>query len=123
MSHRRPLSPPQKEDFPEVTDNGLIWLEQIGLHSIDIKVATFTFNPASVGANTTVEQTVTITGLKADDIIISIIKPTLEAGLGVLQGRVSATNTLAIQLINTTASPINAGSETYTLVYIKNSRA
>jgi len=122
MSHKTPLSPVNKKDFPDITDEGLIWLDQVRHKSIDIKSVSFTFNPASVAASTTVEQTTAITGLSTADIVLRIIKPTLSAGLAVGQGRVSATNTLAITYINASTSAVDAGSEAYTLIYIKNSR-
>ncbi len=73
---------------------------------------TFIFDPSSVAANTTAEQTVTINGLRVGDYVV-VAKPTLTAGLGISHARVSAANTLAITLINSTASPIDAPSETW----------
>lgn len=124
MSHRLPL-PPFLEEYikeGELTEQGLWWLNLVRTYSVDIRRETFTFNPDSVAANITVEQTVTITGLNTVDDVLTIIKPTLTAGLGVLGGRVSSANTLSITFINTTANPIDAGSETYTLIYLKNSK-
>lgn len=118
---KKPLHQLTNNDI-EASTEGHRWLDLVGKYVLDIREASVTFDPASVGANTTVEQTVTVSGLKVGDIILTVIKPTLEAGLGVLQGRVSAADTLAIQLINTTAAPIDAGSESYTVIYIKNSK-
>lgn len=84
----------------------------------NLKVYTSSINPASVAANTTAEQTFTITGLLADDIVLAVIKPTASAGLGICGYRVSAANTLAITFNNNTAAPIDAGAETYTVVVI-----
>lgn len=68
--------------------------------------------PASVAANTTVEQSFTIAGLQAGDFI-EVNKPTLQAGLGIINTRASA-NTLYIGFANTTASPIvPTAGETY----------
>jgi hypothetical protein len=64
-----------------------------------------TISPASVAANTTVEQTFTLTGLAIGDIV-AVTKPTLQAGLGIVNSRVSAANTIAIAFSNNTASPI-----------------
>lgn len=122
MSHRRPLPPPLDEDFPEVTEEGMFWLDLVRTYSTEIRVAAFTYNPASLAANTHVEETVTVTGLKTDDYIISVIKPTFTQGFQVGQGRVSAADTLAIQIVNGTSSSSNPASETYTVIYIKNSR-
>lgn len=122
MSLRRVIPIPQEKDHEGITSDGLRWLDLLHQRVVDIRKVDVTLDPASVAANTTVEQSVTVKGLKTDDIILSVIKPTLEAGLGVLQGRVSAADTLAIQLINTTGSAIDAGSEVYTVIYIKNSK-
>jgi len=120
MSHRLPLPPPQEEDFPKTSNDGMLWLHQVRSLSIDIRVETFTYDPASLGANTHTEETVTVTGLNTNDIILSVIKPTFTQGFHVGQARVSAANTLAIQIVNGTGSASDPGSETYTLVYIKN---
>ena len=122
MCLRKAIPQHQEADVHETKKDGQRWLELVHQRLVDIRQVNVIFNPALVAANTTVEQTVTVSGLKVDDIVISVIKPTLSAGLGVLQGRVSATDTLAIQFINSTASGINAGEETYSVVYIKNSK-
>ena len=59
----------------------------------------------SVTANTSVEISVTVTGLQVYDLI-EINKLNHVAGLSVGNTRVSAANTLAIQMVNSTASPI-----------------
>lgn len=64
-----------------------------------------TLSPASVAANTTAEQTFTVAGLKVGDVVF-VNKPTSQAGLGIAGVRVSATDTLAINFVNATASPI-----------------
>jgi hypothetical protein len=120
---RKPLPPAQKKDFEQTNDESMKWLELVRQHSIDIREATVTFDPASIAASTTVEQTVTVTGLKTDDIILAIIKPTLTAGIAVGQGRVSTADTLAITYINASVGVVDPASEEYTVIYIKNSRA
>lgn len=62
-------------------------------------------SPASVGANTTAEQTFTVPGLQVGDFV-SIIKPSTQAGLGIVNVRVSANNTLAIAFSNGTGGGI-----------------
>lgn len=82
-------------------------------------VISFTFNPASVAANTSAEQTVTVPGLKVGDYIADVTKPTLTAGLGIVNSRVSAADTLAIQFMNNTAAPIDAASEVYQTLVLR----
>lgn len=80
-----------------------------------IVVYTATIDPASVAAATSVEQTFTVTGLTtADKVIVS--KPTATAGLGIVNARVSAADTLALTFMNATAAAIDAVSESYTVV-------
>ena len=78
-------------------------------------IYSLTISPASVAANTTAEQTFTLTGLAIGDVV-SVTKPTTQAGLGIVNSRVSAVNTLALAFANTTASPIvPTAGEAYTV--------
>lgn len=124
MSHRNPLPPFLKEYIQEgeITDQGLDWFNLVRSHSSDLVRKTFTWNPASLAAQTHVEETVTITGLKTVDDVLAIIKPTFTQGFQVGQGRVSAANTLSIQVVNGTSSSSNPNEESYILIYMKNSR-
>lgn len=61
--------------------------------------------PSSVGANTTAEQTFTVNGLIVGDQV-AVTKPTNQAGLGIVNSRVSANNTLAITFSNNTGGGI-----------------
>jgi hypothetical protein len=71
-----------------------------------------TLTPASVGANTTAEQTFIVPGLQVGDSI-DVNKASHQAGLSIGNVRVSAANTLAIQFVNTTAGAITPTSEQY----------
>jgi len=71
-----------------------------------------TFNPASVATVTTAEQTTTVTGLKPGDFVFWQ-KPTNTAGVGVVNARVSAVDTLAVTFVNPTAGGVDAASETW----------
>lgn len=76
-------------------------------------VYTPTLSPASVAANTTAEQTFTVTGLVAASGVI-VNKPTWQQGLGIMGVRVSALNTLAVTFINATGTTITpAAGEVY----------
>lgn len=81
-------------------------------------VTTFTYDPASIGAATTAQDTVTVPGLKVGDIVV-VQKPTLTAGVGIVGARVSAADTLALQWVNATAGAVNPASETYTLFWFR----
>jgi hypothetical protein len=75
-----------------------------------------TFDPAAVATITTAEQNVTVTGVKVGDIVIAVNKPTLTAGVGIVNARVSAADTVSVQFVNPTAGSVNPASETYTFV-------
>ena len=68
-------------------------------------VISVTLSPALIVLNTTAEQTFTVNGLLAGDVVC-VNKPTAQAGLGIVGCRVSAANTLGITFSNNTASSI-----------------
>jgi hypothetical protein len=78
-----------------------------------------TLSPSAVSANTTAEQTFTVTGLQVGDIV-NVTKPTAQAGLGIVGSRVSAANTLAITFSNNTGGSITpTASETYVVNVVR----
>lgn len=77
-----------------------------------------TFDPAAVATITTAEQSLTVTGLRVGDMVFWQ-KPTNTTGVGVVNMRVSATDTLQVTFVNPTAGSVNAASETWTLLVIR----
>lgn len=78
-------------------------------------VIALTLSPASVANATSAEQTFTFTGARLGDYI-AVSKPTTQAGLGIVNARVSAKDVLAIAFINSTAATITpTASEVYTV--------
>lgn len=77
-----------------------------------VRVYSQALDVASVAANTTAEQTFTVTGLTTADFV-AVNKPSLSAGLGIVNVRASAADTLAITFSNNTGSAIDPASETY----------
>lgn len=72
-----------------------------------------TLSPAIVNANTTSEQTFTLPGLQIGDSV-TVSKPSYQAGLGIVNCRVSAKDTVAIEFMNNTGSGITpTASEVY----------
>lgn len=63
---------------------------------------------ASVAANTTAEQDITVTGLTTADILIGVTLPAAIAGIGIVNARIKAANTLALTFVNSTASAVDA---------------
>lgn len=80
--------------------------------------AAVTLTPAQVAANTTAEQTFTVSGVKTGDAVMAI-KPTAQAGLGIGNVRVSAANTIAITFENVTITPITPTSEAWTILIFR----
>ena len=76
-----------------------------------IRVYTETIDLASVAANTSAEQDITVTGVTTSDVILNVIKPTAEAGIGIVGARIKAADTVALTIMNATASAVNAASQ------------
>ena len=73
---------------------------------------------ASVPANSTLAHTVAKPGLSVGDYV-DVTKPGLQTGLGIVNCRVSAVDTLEIQYMNNTGSGIfPTAGESYTLCHI-----
>lgn len=73
---------------------------------------------ASVSENVTAEQDFTVSGLMVGDFV-AVCKPSLSAGLGIVNARVKAANTLSLTLVNATGSPINPSAETYLIFWFR----
>lgn len=79
-----------------------------------------TLSPAQVAANTTAEQTFTVQGLLPSHDVIAVIKPTAQAGLGIVGFRVTSTGLLAITFGNFTAAPITpTASQVYKIAVVR----
>lgn len=82
-----------------------------------VKVQSVTLSPAQVAANTTAEQTFAVTGVAATDVVLTVNKPTAQAGLGIVGWRVAAANSIGVTFCNNTASPITpTASQSYRVV-------
>lgn len=91
----------------------------VGSKYSQMKTYTPSLTPAAVAANTTAEQTFAVSGLKAGDIVLACLKPTAQAGLGIVGYRVSLADTLAITFSNNTAAPITpTAAQQYTVVVL-----
>ena len=65
---------------------------------------------ASVAANTSAAQDLTVPGLLATDIAIQFTLSAAQAGIGIVGIRVKAANTLEVTMMNTTADAVNASA-------------
>ena len=111
-------------DFPNAKDV-LDVDDQKGLRVGDANAAyltalrkyTVNVNPASVAADTSVEQTFAVAGVvAATDVVLACIKPSVTAGLDIGNARVSSDGNVAITFQNSTAGAIDAPAENYVLI-------
>lgn len=73
--------------------------------------------PASVGANTTAEQTFTVTGLQVGDFVA--VSADVQNGVGIVGARVSAAHTLAIRFSNNTGGALTPTAGVYTVLVVR----
>lgn len=110
------LSPEVQAWFEELDR----WFNRVADLMKRFEVVSTTLDPTSVPANDTDEQAFTVSGLNASDIIVEVIKPTETAGIGIVNARISAVDTVAITFINTTAGAIDPPSEIYNILILEN---
>lgn len=115
---KRPI-PQHPREVEELSPQWDKWYNLVSTHSVSIFDFDVTIDPASIAANTTAEQDFTVSGLGLNDIILSLTKPTLTAGIGIVNSRVKAVDTLSVTFINATGGPIDPPSEIYKLVVIR----
>lgn len=112
------IDPPPKLGIGQAWQQWNIWFQRLRNATAKVQTFTETLNPTTVSANTTSEQTFTVTGLTTRDIVY-VNKPSHTAGLGIGNARVSADDTLAITFINPTGSGIDPPSEDYYITAIR----
>lgn len=99
-----------------IDDNGRVSMSVIP----GILFGAVQWSPAAVAANTSAEQTVTVRGLKVGDVV-TVSKPTAQAGLVLGLPRVSAHDTLAVTFGNFTVGAITPTAlEIYSVVAFRN---
>lgn len=83
-----------------------------------IKTSSVTFDMASVAANTTAEQNVTVTGILTTDVVLSVSPPAaLNAGLGICGWRVNAADSITIRINNNTGGALDPASGSYVVTW------
>lgn len=122
MTTRRPIQEPPF-GLPVLTPDGMMepewqrWMTELWAVLRVTRVLDVDIDPGTVGANTTKEVTATLQGLTTGTAV-TVAKPTHSVGLGIVNARVSAKDTLAVTFMNTTAAGISPGSETYRVLAI-----
>lgn len=119
-TRRNPLErfprPERPEEIGRWADNVTRALDK-GLRE-DWRIIETTLNPAAVAANTTAEEAFTVATLTTSDRVF-VSKPSLTAGVGIVNARVSAADTIAITFVNATGAPVNPASETYSILVVR----
>lgn len=83
----------------------------------ELQIVSVALTPSAVGANTTAQQTFTVTGVKVSDVVVAVEKPSHQAGLGIVGARVTAADTVGITFSNNTGVGITpTAGETYDFV-------
>jgi hypothetical protein len=76
-----------------------------------------TLTSVAVATITTAEQTYTVPGLQLGDVIVAAQRPANSpVGVGIVGGRVSAADTLALTWVNPTAGSVTPAAAAITLV-------
>lgn len=83
-----------------------------------INLVAATVNLGGVAANTSEEETFTLNGVKVGDFI-SVQSDDLEAGIILGSARVETADTVTVEVINATGSPVNAASSTMSVLVIR----
>lgn len=83
-----------------------------------INLVQVTWNIPSIAANTTEEETFTLAGVKTGDFV-SVSKNDLDAGIMFGSARVTAADTIGVQLVNATGTAVDAASETVKVLVVR----
>jgi hypothetical protein len=91
-----------------------------GAAARQVVIYTASETPASVAANTSNNESVTVTGVLTTDYLLAVIGPSSNTA-GLVQGgaRISANDTVIVEFINTTAGAISPAAGTYTFVVLR----
>lgn len=77
--------------------------------------ADITFNPASIPANSTADQTITVPGA-LPGYPVHVWAESLESGVGISHAWCSAINTVKVRLVNETVGAIDPASQVFRFV-------
>jgi hypothetical protein len=108
--------------FPNWTHDGFKWLDLLRSHTYDIKEYTATVDLPSLSANATIIQNVTVTGVNVGDWVLDTVNPTFTDDFQVTNAKVTAADTITMQVHRGKAGSYDPPSETYTFLVLKNTR-
>ena len=119
---RQPLNIIDKTMFPQVTESGYRWLSLVRNYTYDVKEYTATVDLPSLSDNATITQNVTVIGVNVGDWILDTVSPTFSDDFIIANSKVTAADTITIQVHRGKAGSYNPPSETYTFLVLKNTR-
>lgn len=94
------------------------WMNLVADNSVKVQEFTPTLDPSSVSANSTDEQSFTVTGVASDDLVVAVNKPSHTSGVGIAGFR-AGSDKVHITFINPTGSPVDPGEEDYLIIVLK----
>ncbi len=92
--------------FTEVWQNGLGWRKTY--------YETLTHDFGSINAQTEATQTVTVTGARSGDVVV--VRPTTAVNGIILDGTVTANDTVTVRAVNYSSGSIDPASQVYRIV-------
>lgn len=119
-------TPPIRETVSVVYNEALFgkgwssWFTQIFLSVFGWKrtyYGTLTHDFGSVSAQSQATQTVTINGCRTGDMVV--VRPTTAVNGLILDGTVTASNTVTVRVVNYSANPIDPASQVYNVLVIQ----
>jgi len=119
---RKPLPTLDKQNFPSTTDDGYRWLDLIRNYTYDLKEYTVNVDLPSLSADTTITQSVTVPGVAVGDYVLHIEYSSVSDEFVVLHGRVSAADTITVQVHRGKAGSYDPAAEDWTFLVLKNTR-
>lgn len=82
-----------------------------------VNVYTASLTPGTIAPSTSAEKSLSVTGLLADDIVVSVNAPAAHAaGTGIVGWRIATANTLLVTFANSSAATATLTTGTYTIV-------
>ena len=111
MGRLRDIGQPTLESFEDFVPWFQIFIEYFA--RVDRREQSLA--PSSVVANTTDEQLFTVEKLDSKDVV-RVVKPTHQAGIGIVNCRVTQANEIGITYMNTTGGAITPTTETYIIL-------
>ena len=111
------ISPPQLDEIasPHLF---LRWLRKLRDGFPKMQTYRVSLTPSSVAANTVAEQTFTVPGVRANDII-GMSPPGTTSGVGIAGARVSADDTVAVAFVNPTGGGLTPPAGNYLFTSIR----